>query len=304
MTDLTEITSIACIGEVMIELVPEEGDSLRMGVAGDSFNTAVYLKRVLGESRQTSFVTALGNDPFSDRIVTEMEGHELDTGSLSRRDDKMPGLYAISTDPAGERSFSYWRSDSAARTLFAEPYAEELDRLQNFDLVLLTGITMAILPQDTRNRLIDALDRFRAAGGRVAYDSNHRPKLWESRKTAQDINRAMWQRADIALPSLDDEQAIYGDPSEDAVVARLSDLGCQDGALKRGAQGPRALDPDVAVQSFAPAPRVVDTTAAGDSFNAGFLGARLTGADIATALQQGHTLASRVIGAKGAILPE
>lgn len=304
MTDLKDITAIACIGEVMIELVPEDGDKLRMGVAGDSFNTAVYLKRALGETHDISFVTALGTDSFSDRIIQEIEGHRLNTRSVPRRVDKLPGIYAINTDPKGERSFTYWRSDSAARTLFAERYPEELDLLQGFGLVFLSGITLAILPPDARDRLIGALDRFRAAGGRVAYDSNHRPKLWDSRKTAQDINWAMWQRADIALPSVDDEQAIFGDPSENSVLDRLRGLGCRDGALKRGAQGPRALIPDIPAQAYAPAPRVVDTTAAGDSFNAGFLAARLTGSDVAGALQRGHDLASRVIGAKGAILPD
>lgn len=292
---------IACIGEVMIELVAEGVDRAAINVAGDSYNTAVYLARMLPEA-EVSFVTALGTDRFSDRIIDHMQAHGVGTGLIERRDDKSPGLYAIETDASGERSFTYWRSDSAARTLFTEPCVVGLDRLAAMDVILVTGISMAILPPDSRARLISALDDLRTKGVRLVYDSNYRPALWDSQDTARQINRDMWQRTDIALPSVDDEMAIFGDATPEAVLTRLRSYGCEDGALKRGAEGPASLDPSVVPPRFEPATSVVDTTAAGDSFNAGFLAARLSGADLIRSMQSGHDLASKVIGAKGAIV--
>lgn len=293
---------IACIGEVMLELVTEGAAGATLGVAGDTYNTAVYLARALGEAAEVSYVTALGTDRFSDRIIAHMDAHNVATGHIERRADKSPGLYAIETDASGERSFAYWRSDSAARTLFAPPCAVGLDALDDFDLVLLSGISMAILPAETRLALLSALDDYRAGGGRLAYDSNYRPKLWENVQAARTVTAACWRRADVALPSVDDEMAIFSDGSEDAALARLRSYGCRDGALKRGPAGPLALDPSVPGQTFAPAETVVDTTAAGDSFNAGYLAARLSGAEIPAALEAAHTLASKVIGQRGAIV--
>ena len=305
MTTKRPIRKIACIGEVMIELIAGQDGSARVGVAGDTYNTAVYLARALrGSDVSVSYITALGTDPYSDRIHNAIQSHGLDTTFVERRAGQMPGLYAIDTDADGERSFSYWRSAAAARQLFSPGGSVSFDDLNGFDMVLLTGISMAILPPAVRAEVIAWAEQFSAAGGTVVYDSNHRPQLWENTQTARDINTAMWQRADIALPSADDEQALFGDATLDAVAARLNALGATNGAMKRGAEGPLDLS-GAHVFSVPTEPiNVVDTTAAGDSFNAGYLAAIALGQSEQQAMEAGHRLAAKVIAAPGAIIPE
>ncbi|SLN52090.1 2-dehydro-3-deoxygluconokinase [Pseudoruegeria aquimaris] len=299
------IRKIACVGEVMIELIASADGTARLGVAGDTFNTAVYLARGLrGTGARVSYVTALGQDPYSGRILSAIESHGIGTEAIERRADMMPGLYAIDTDEHGERSFSYWRSASAARTLFSEPCTVPLARLDEFDLVLLSGISMAILPPEVRAAILDWAERFSAAGGTLAYDSNHRPRLWEDADTARAVNAAMWARADIALPSVDDEMALYGDADADAVVARLKGYGVSRGALKRGAEGPLDLASGATPEGLPQVERVIDSTAAGDSFNAGFLAAVAKGRSDLEAAHDGHCLAAKVICHRGAIIPE
>lgn len=299
------IRRIACVGEVMVELSDVTGQSARVGVAGDTFNTAVYLVRALrGTGISVSYVTALGTDPFSDRILASITGHGIDARLIERRHGEMPGLYAIETSPSGERSFSYWRSASAARRLFSPGGTVSLGDLDQFDLVLFSGISMAILPTEVRRSVLDWADRFRESGGTLAYDSNHRPRLWESPETARTVNEAMWMRADIALPSGDDEQALFGDASVEAVAGRLAGWGVTNGAMKRGADGPLDLSGAHVFTPSGPPVTVVDTTAAGDSFNAGYLAAIAQGQDSAAAMAAGHALAGKVIGVRGAIIPE
>ncbi|ASM71388.1 2-dehydro-3-deoxygluconokinase [Pseudosulfitobacter pseudonitzschiae] len=296
-------SKIACIGEVMIEIVSQQTGDATLNVAGDSYNTAVYLAQLArGSDCTVSYVTALGQDTFSQRVVGHMKHFGIDTAHIERRADRNIGLYAIDTDSTGERSFTYWRSESAARTLFSTPCTVGLDVLGQFDLAYLSGITLAILPAPVRSSLIDALAAYRRNGGLVAYDSNHRPRLWENAQTAIDVNNAMWTVTDIAVPSVDDEMAIHGDTTEDAVLARLDAAGLTDGALKRGPAGPFDLTRSTSGITFTPATEVVDTTAAGDSFNAGYLFERARGSGQAAALQAGHDLAARVIGHKGAII--
>ncbi len=294
---------VACIGEAMVELSVDFAapDRARVGFAGDVLNTAIYLKRS-APALDVDFVTRLGRDEFSTRMRDFVAAEGVGTGAVETDAERRPGLYAITTDAAGERSFTYWREMSAARRMFETGKGADLSVLRSYDVIYLSGITLAILPERTRQDLYDFLGVFRRDGGRVAFDSNYRPILWPDADTARGAIGRMWRICDFALPSADDEMALCGDADTAAVMARLRGSGVRDGALKQGAGGPVSLGASVA-QDYAPAPRVIDTTAAGDSFNGGYLGARLSGADQAAALGEGHALAARVVGVKGAILP-
>lgn len=289
----------------MIELINSRDGALSLGVAGDTYNTAVYIKRLLKDTDvKVSYCTALGTDPYSETITKALSTYGLDTSFVERRETKIPGLYAIHTDDEGERSFTYWRSDAAARTMFQEPCKVSLRSLASFDLLYISGISMAILPTKIRAQVIDFIEEFRADGGTFAYDSNYRPRLWEDQDIAQSVNRKMWEIADIALPSIDDEMNLFGDASEADVLARLKKFGVSAGALKRGAEGPLDLAGEAVAQNLSSVNKVIDSTAAGDSFNAGFLAAYVMGNSVALQMETGHNLAAKVITHPGAIMPE
>jgi 2-dehydro-3-deoxygluconokinase len=304
MSTKVTMDHVACIGEGMIELTLPRGKMAmgRIGFAGDSLNTAVYLKRAGGAGVDVAYVTALGNDPLSDRMLEFFASEGLETGLVERREGRVPGLYAINVDAAGERSFTYWRDTSAARTLFIPPAKVMPERLGDFCLIYLSGISLAIMSEGARDALRRFLVHFRANGGLVAFDSNYRPRLWRDRKEAQQEIAAFWAITDIGLPSFDDEQALFGDADAAAVIQRLNGLGVVRGALKRGKAGPLPLAPLNTLPDFPPAARVVDTTAAGDSFNGAYLAALLRGAPEAERLAAGHAMASEVIAHPGAII--
>ncbi|NYI27128.1 sugar kinase [Sulfitobacter geojensis] len=284
---------IACIGEAMIEL-SMAGEDAQLGVAGDTLNTAIYLHRE-APALQVEFVTCLGDDPFSQRISDFIASQGVGTDTIHRIAGSSPGLYAITTTEDGERSFTYWRNASAARQLFADL---DFSILAGFDAVYLSGISMAILPHPVRTALVAWLE---TAQVKVIYDSNYRPRLWENEAQAQQITKAMWDRADVALPSIDDEMALFGETAAQVETRFARHRG--QGALKRGENGPMSLGSQV-TQAYPPAERVIDTTAAGDSFNGGYLGARLSGKSQADALMAGHQLAAKVVQHRGAIMPE
>ena len=299
---------IGCIGEAMVELSLGTGNSndndISLGYAGDTLNTAIYLKRLFGNSAEVSYCTVLGNDPLSARLIKFIESESIDTNTISRSEQRGVGIYSISTDTKGERTFNYWRDNSAARTLFSDG---DFNALNSFDVVYFSAITLAILPDNVRLQLLEKLAALRAENNTtVVFDSNYRPALWESQTAAKNIIGKAWSITDIALPSVDDEFAIFEEPNEATIVERFNNYGVSTGALKRGAAGPLPLGSntqDHANINYPSIEKVVDSTAAGDSFNAGFLYSWLSESDHSAALLTGHNCAATVIGYAGAIVP-
>lgn len=286
------MTKVACIGEAMIE-VSAQGTNARLGVAGDTLNTAIYLKRAAPQVT-VDYITRLGDDPFSDQIAAFIAQEGIGTAPIRIERGGSPGLYAITTDDAGERTFTYWRAQAAARGLFADG---DFSILSDYDLLYLSGISIAILPPNVRAGLLDAIQQSPAL---LAFDSNFRPRLWEDKTTAAETISAYWEACDIPLPSIDDEADLF-DETETQVIERWQ-AATQRGALKRGGMGPMSIGAPVD-QTYASVDNVIDTTAAGDSFCGGYLAARLTGSDQAEALRAGHDQAARVIQHPGAIIP-
>lgn len=293
---------VAAMGECMIELFRRPDGSLTMGFGGDTLNTAVYMARL---GTPVSYVTALGDDTISADMLAGWEAEGVDTAQVLRLSGRLPGLYLIETDPQGERRFLYWRDNAPARDLFVLPQTPALlSALEEYDLLYLSGISLAIWGEAGRAELYGLLDRVRARGGRVAFDTNWRPRLWPDKAVARQAYEEVLARTDIALPGVADLRDLFGDGDADAVLARIQSAGVPEIVVKLEEPGCLVVAGDLMQE--VPAERVaqvVDTTAAGDSFSAGYLSARLAGHYPVAAARCGHRLAAIVIQHRGAIVP-
>lgn len=296
--------SLLSIGEAMAELRQTPSGGFDVGFAGDTYNTAVYCARALSvdSAGSVGYVTCVGYDPLSQAFVSRLESEQICTKQIVQNEAYNLGIYSVSTDTAGERSFHYWRNSSAARQLFSA--GEGSVSLPDARIIYLSGISLAIMSPAARRRLIDYLKTRSHEQSLIAFDSNYRPKLWESKEVAQQTIAEMWEFADIALPSIDDEMDLFDDKSEMAVIERFSSGRRVATAIKRGHRGP--VSPQIPADNlplFAQAEKVIDTTAAGDSFNGAYLATFLTGAAEEECLLAGHRCASHVVGVRGAIAP-
>jgi 2-dehydro-3-deoxygluconokinase len=302
----TDAPAIACIGECMIEVAclgeGLGGTPALLGFGGDTLNTALYLAR---EGVNVDYHTALGDDAASAQMLAAWTGEGIGTGTVEIVAGASPGLYLVRTDAHGERSFQFWREHSPARHLCALPgWPARVQRLRGYEWLYFSAITLSILGEQGRGLLFDAIDAARAGGARIAFDSNYRPRHWPDADTARSAVLAALRRCDLALPTFDDERALFGDTDPEQTLQRLRALGVDAIAIKLGALG--ALLHDVAGTRRMPAPPVtdvIDTTAAGDAFNAGLLAGLIRGEPMDAAAQRGHALAGIVIRHRGAIAP-
>ena len=299
---------IAVIGECMIEL-SQKGAEVSRGFGGDTLNTSVYIARqVAPEALTVNYVTALGTDSFSQQMLEAWQSEHIDTSLIQRMENRLPGLYYIETDDTGERTFYYWRNEAAAKFwLESEDAAAICEALSTFDYLYLSGISLAIQSPTSREKLLSLLRECRANGGKVIFDNNYRPRLWASREETQQVYQQMLQYTDIAFLTLDDEDALWGEKPVEDVIARTQAAGVSEVVIKRGAEPCLVAITGEAVVEV-PAvklakEKVIDTTAAGDSFSAGYLAVRLTGGTPEAAAQRGHLTASTVIQYRGAIIP-
>ena len=299
---------IAIIGECMIEL-SQKGAEVNRGFGGDTLNTSVYIARqVAPEALAVNYVTALGTDNFSQQMLEAWQNENVKTSLIQRMENRLPGLYYIETDSTGERTFYYWRNEAAAKFwLESENTAAICEELATFDYLYLSGISLAILSPTSREKLLSLLHECRANGGKVIFDNNYRPRLWASREETQQVYQHMLQCTDIAFLTLDDEDALWGEKPVEEVIARTHEAGVTEVVIKRGADSclvSVAGDAVVDVPAVKLAKeKVIDTTAAGDSFSAGYLAVRLTGGTPSDAAKRGHLTASTVIQYRGAIIP-
>lgn len=289
------------IGEAMVEMAPADvAGQYRMGFAGDTLNTAWYVQRALPKGWQVDYLTALGRDGVSDELVGFIQEAGIGTTHIARLPDRTVGLYLIELKE-GERSFAYWRGQSAARLLAEDP-AQLAAGLLGAGVVYLSGITLAILEGQGRANLFAALSAARENGAVIVLDPNLRPLLWPDVATMCRVVMEAAGLSDVVLPSHEDEATFFGDPDLKATADRYAEKGAGLVVVKNGDMEMLTLA-DERYETHAPETvmRVIDTTAAGDSFNAGFLAAWLSGTDLSGSVRAGAKQAAHVIGQRGAL---
>jgi 2-dehydro-3-deoxygluconokinase len=294
------MTRVACIGECMIELKQAEHGLFSRFYGGDTLNTAVYLVR-LGAA--TDYITALGDDTLSDEMIAGWAAEGVGTGRVMRLPGKLPGLYMIQTDDKGERRFFHWRESAAARRLMDLPETPEiLDSLARYKIVYLSAITLSLYGDAGRARLFAGIRHARENGAQFAFDTNFRARGWPDLNVARAVYRDAFDLADIVLASTEDLLPLYPGESHDGLLARIPG-GEVVLKLSEPASMLRLGGALHQTRAEALARPVVDTTAAGDSFAAAYIAARLAGTDPVEAARAGHALAGVVVCHPGAIIP-
>lgn len=295
---------VAFIGECMIELKGTMFGEMTQSFGGDTLNSALYLKRV--SNAEVYYVTVVGNDTLSSKMVAKWEEEGINTSLVMFDEKRSSGLYMIHLDENGERNFSYWRENSAAKYICSNyMYSENLAALAEMDIVCLSGITLAIIPPENRNYFIDGLEILSSYGVKIMFDSNYRPSLWGSVNSAKETYSRVYAICDHAFVTNDDEMLLWGDVDNESIISRLLKSGVRNVVLKSGADGCYYFGDNSISTIHAPAAKIdkrIDTTSAGDSFNAGFITGIINEKYHIECCNMGNELAAIIIQNNGAII--
>lgn len=292
-----------CVGEATVELARGGDGRFALGSGGDTFNTAIYLARA---GVATAFASALGEDPYSEAIVSLAQAEGVGTDLILRVPGRLPALALVDADAQGQRRTHYWREAAPARELFELPnWSRVAEGLLAARLIYFSGGALSLYSNIGLGRFLATVELARGNGAKIAFDGNFRPRDWKGDLTrTRTVFAEALKRVDIALPAYDDEAVLWGDPSPEATIERLQAFGVNEIVVKNGPNS--ALIAVAGKREAVPVPEVVvpvDATAAGDGFNAGYLAARLAGRGALEAAEAAHKLAAQVIRHRGAIMP-
>ncbi|GHE95747.1 sugar kinase [Thalassotalea profundi] len=308
------MSNIYVFGECMIELRVDkalnssQNDTsskiLKQAFAGDVLNTAIYLKRTF-PALNAHFVSAVGHDKFSVDMLNFLKEEHIGCDFVFQSDNKIPGLYAIETDETGERTFNYWRENSAAKEVMPFITQDVIGKLAEGDMFFFSGISLAVITASDRPLFWKMLAQLKSAGVSIVFDPNYRARMWETPEQAKEQFEKAFSLSDIALPGVDDFQQLYGIKTADEVYNFCQQFNFEELVIKNGEAEILCYHQGKQYQfSVIPVTNVVDTTSAGDSFNGAYLGARINKQDIDSALKIASQAAGFVIQHQGAIVPK
>jgi 2-dehydro-3-deoxygluconokinase len=284
---------IVALGEPLIELQPDGMDGFGVSIGGDVANVMLCLSRILDITKfDLALVTSLGTSLYSEWLR-----HRLSTAGLRLAEAIIPGepgIYGISPDPLRQPASSYWRERSSARVLFSAITGPQLiDLVPQVDILIVTGVTLALCSADSYERLCRWIERCKPKC-RVIFDTNFRPAMWPQADEARRRSRRMELLASVVATSAEDEKLLWNAQdiasalersrcSGREVVLRAGRDGCWIGGSDNWEHIPACPSP------------TVSAVGAGDGHLAGYIAARLSGRSRLSAARYANRVASVII---------
>lgn len=261
------MTKVVAFGEALIDMLARtDTDGKRSFLeqpGGAPANVAVGIAKLGGDA---GFVGQVGPDMFGDAIVAAMLRFGVDTQYLSRASEALTALAFVSLDATGERSFAFYRHDSADLLYRAEDCPDSLLEEAGIFHACSNTLTEPAIRETTET----LMQRARAAGCLVSFDVNYRANLWPLDASAQDPIWTAMLLADLVKLSREELDALYGS-AQDVVPRLLDGGGVTLVIVTDGGEPVEAYWPGGSMKLPVPEVAVVDTTAGGDAFMAGLL---------------------------------
>jgi len=290
------MSDLLAIGEALVELnQPRNGAPFVQGFGGDTSNAMIAAARLGADA---AYFTAVGADRFGQALTELWLNEGVDASRIVVNGGAHTGLYFV-THGAKGHEFSYMRAGSAASRISETDLPN--GRIRATKILHVSGISQAI-SSSAADAVFAAIDIARDAKRLVSYDPNLRLKLWPLRRARAIIHEAM-RSCDIALPGLDDGQALTDRSDPDAIVDFYLRLGAPVVVLKLGKEGAIAATGKRRERIAGYPVAAVDATGAGDCFDGAFLAEYVQRGDPFAAARFANVAAALSTLGYGAVAP-
>jgi len=239
---------------------------------------------------RTGFLGCVGDDEFGSFILRDFEREGVDTSHVKRVKGRATGIAFYSVDEKGERHYVFYRLHgySDPETMLRpkdikEEYVAQ-SKMLHFSESLLRK-------SETRNAVFRALKIAKDSGVSVSYDPNMREELWGDRGEFLKIQRKALGLANVFLATLKETSLIVGRRTAKVTAEEVLTLGPEIVVI-REKNFYRVATRSQSFRTPVFKVRAVDTSGAGDAFDAGFLTGLIRGWSLEKAVLLGSTVAA------------
>ena len=251
------------LGDAVVDLLPESEGRLLQCPGGAPANVAVGVARLGGNS---GFIGRVGGDPFGRYMRHTLQQEQVDVSHMYLDDQHRTSTVVVDLDDQGERTFTFMVRPSADLFLVEE----DLPQFAAGQWLHVCSIALSAEP--SRSTTFAAMESIRSAGGRVSFDPNIRPDLWQDQALLLAcLDRAL-HMANVV--KLSEEELVFISSSNDLAygIASVTERYQPELLLvTRGKAGVLAAFQQKFTHFNARPVASVDTTGAGDAFVAGLL---------------------------------
>ena len=292
--------NVCSIGEAMIEISNIKNSFYNQSFAGDTLNFCNYLDK---KKLNAFFLSAIGKSEINQSLLDFVKSKKISTKYIKQINQFEVGLYLIKNKNNGEKQFFYWRDESAAKQYFNNiDFINLYKELKNFDYIYFSGITLSIIHISKLNNFIKLLKLLKSKKIKIVFDFNIRPTRW-NKKNLNNFFDSVLKFVDICFISGEDMsywKNKNGIKSYEQIVRKYK---IKHSIFRKNAKFTYVfLNKTRYVFKNKLLKTVVDTSGAGDGFNAAYLSNFIVNNDPVLALKAGSSLGSKIVMKKGAIV--
>lgn len=292
-------TTICSIGECMIEMTNVEKELYNYSVAGDTLNFTSYLDQSIFNK---FYLTAIGTSDINKGVISFFKKKKINTDLVKKISSKEIGLYLIKNTKRGEKKFYYWRDDSAANFFFNHINKSLLIKKYTFDYIYLTGITLSILDFKNIDKFIKNLSVLRKKNSKIIFDFNIRIKRWSKKNLNLYLNKIL-PNIDILFCSGEDLVCWKKNNNIKTFQYILKKFNIYHAIYRKNEEYNYSFYKNKKYMiKNKPIKKVVDTSGAGDGYNAAYLSSFIISNNPQIALNEASKIGAKIVMKKGAIV--
>ena len=293
-------TKICSIGEAMIEISNIKDSFYNQSFAGDTLNFCNYLDK---KKLNAFFLSAIGKSEINQSLLEFVKSKKISTKHIKQINQFEVGLYLIKNKINGEKQFFYWRNESAAKQYFNSiDFLNLYKELKNFDYIYFSGITLSIIHISKLNNFIKLLKLLKSKKIKIVFDFNIRPSRW-NKKNLNIFLDSVLKIVDICFLSGEDMNYWKNKNNIKSYEQIVRKYKIKHSIFRKNAKYTYLfLNKTRYVFKNKLIKKVVDTSGAGDGFNAAYLSNFIVNNDPVLALKAGSSLGSKIVMKKGAIV--